>query len=114
MDTIKNICGDFEELNKMIDDKNLRNRMLVYSAKKIAVNPPAEYSVLNPETNSLSPSAKSNGARFNSAKHVIIQIGAIIGKIIIGIGNASIIVCSSSKDLKSSKIINRVKDILTS
>jgi len=31
------------------------------------VNPPPPYSILKPEINSLSPSAKSNGARFLSA-----------------------------------------------
>jgi len=38
--------------------------------KKINANPPAEYSTLNPETNSDSPSAKSNGVRLVSAKQV--------------------------------------------
>jgi len=32
-------------------------------------NPPLLYSVLNPDTSSDSPSAKSNGVRFVSAKH---------------------------------------------
>ena len=34
---------------------------------KIMANPPAPYSVLNPDTSSLSPSEKSNGVRFVSA-----------------------------------------------
>jgi hypothetical protein len=38
-----------------------------YSPKKNIANVIAEYSTLNPETNSDSPSAKSNGARFVSA-----------------------------------------------
>lgn len=42
--------------------------MLAYSAIKIKANPPLLYSVLNPETNSDSPSAKSKGVRFLSAK----------------------------------------------
>jgi len=41
-----------------------------YSAKKIKTNPPEEYSILNPETNSDSPSAVSKGLRFDSAKIV--------------------------------------------
>jgi len=44
-------------------------------------NSPLLYSVLNPETSSDSPSAKSNGVRFVSAKFVInheIIIGVII------------------------------------
>lgn len=38
---------------------------------KIRANSPPLYSTLNPETNSLSPSTKSNGVRLDSAKHVI-------------------------------------------
>lgn len=49
------------------------NRMLQYSAKKIKANPPLLYSTLNPETNSDSPSAKSKGLRFVSAKLEISQ-----------------------------------------
>lgn len=41
--------------------------IIPYSAIKIKANLPLIYSVLNPETNSDSPSAKSNGVRFNSA-----------------------------------------------
>jgi hypothetical protein len=46
----------------------LINKILAYSAKKIKANPPLLYSTLNPETNSDSPSAKSKGVRFVSAK----------------------------------------------
>lgn len=49
-------------------------RMLVYSAIKIRANILALYSVLNPDTSSDSPSAKSNGVRLVSAKFVINQI----------------------------------------
>jgi len=48
--------------------------MLAYSAKKIKANPAAPYSMLNPDTNSDSPSAKSKGARFVSATQVVNQI----------------------------------------
>jgi hypothetical protein len=48
----------------------LINKILEYSAKKIKANPPLLYSTLNPETNSDSPSAKSKGVRFVSAKDV--------------------------------------------
>ena len=44
------------------------NKILAYSAIKIKANPPLLYSELNPETNSDSPSAKSNGVRLVSAK----------------------------------------------
>lgn len=42
--------------------------MLAYSAKKNRANGPAAYSTLNPETSSDSPSVRSNGARFVSAR----------------------------------------------
>lgn len=51
----------------------LINKILAYSAKKINANPPLEYSTLNPDTNSDSPSAKSNGVRLVSAKEEINQ-----------------------------------------
>lgn len=60
----------------------LMSRMFVYSAIKIRANILLLYSVLNPETNSDSPSAKSNGVRFVSARFVVNQI-IIIGGIII-------------------------------
>jgi hypothetical protein len=64
----------------LIDPENstavssLINRMFAYSAIKINANIPALYSTLNPDTNSDSPSAKSNGVRFVSAKLVINHI----------------------------------------
>ena len=54
-------------------------KMEAYSAIKINAKGPALYSVLNPDTSSDSPSAKSNGVRFVSAWIVIIQNNAIIG-----------------------------------
>lgn len=48
-------------------------RILVYSAIKIRANIPLLYSMLNPETNSDSPSAKSNGVRLVSANIVTNQ-----------------------------------------
>lgn len=56
--------------------RSLINKMFVYSAMKIRANILALYSVLNPDTSSDSPSAKSNGVRFVSAKFVINQITA--------------------------------------
>lgn len=53
---------------------SLITRILAYSAIKISANPPALYSTLNPETNSDSPSAKSKGVRFVSAKIEVNQI----------------------------------------
>ena len=50
------------------------NRILEYSAMKIRANPPLLYSVLNPDTSSDSPSAKSKGVRLVSAKQDANQI----------------------------------------
>jgi hypothetical protein len=47
--------------------------ILAYSAKKIRANPPLPYSMLNPETSSDSPSAKSKGVRLVSAREEIYQ-----------------------------------------
>ena len=47
--------------------------IIPYSAIKSTANPPAEYSTLNPETNSDSASTMSNGARFVSARQIVIQ-----------------------------------------
>lgn len=44
------------------------NIMLAYSAKKNRANGPAAYSTLKPETSSDSPSVRSKGARFVSAR----------------------------------------------
>lgn len=54
--------------------KRLITRIFAYSARKINANPAAPYSMLNPETNSDSPSAKSNGARLVSATQVVNHI----------------------------------------
>lgn len=75
-----NSCGGrFSELG-------LRNRIVVsvfisimfaYSARKNKANGPAAYSTLKPETSSDSPSVRSNGARFVSARvemyHIIVS-----------------------------------------
>lgn len=47
--------------------------MFMYSAIKIRANDPLLYSVLNPETSSDSPSAKSKGVRLVSANVVVNQ-----------------------------------------
>ena len=52
----------------------LMNKILEYSAIKIIANLPPLYSVLNPETSSDSPSAKSKGDRFVSHKKITIKI----------------------------------------
>lgn len=51
--------------------------MLVYSAMKNNANGPAAYSTLKPETSSDSPSVRSKGARFVSARVEINHIMAM-------------------------------------
>lgn len=57
--------------------------IFVYSAIKNSAKGPAAYSTLKPETSSDSPSVKSNGARFVSARVEIYHIMAIgqVGRI---------------------------------
>jgi hypothetical protein len=49
----------------------LKKKILPYSAMKINANKPEPYSILKPDTNSDSPSEKSNGVRLVSAIHEI-------------------------------------------
>ena len=64
----------------VLNDKNITLKIilikiiLAYSAIKIKANPTLPYSILNPETNSDSPSAKSKGVRLVSAIQEINQI----------------------------------------
>lgn len=65
-------------------DRSLIIKMFVYSAMKMNANSLLLYSVLNPDTSSDSPSAKSNGVRLVSARLVINQMinrGRIIVRI---------------------------------
>lgn len=57
----------------------LINRIFIYSAINKAANGPPLYSVLNPDTSSDSPSAKSKGVRLVSAKAVVNQTFRITG-----------------------------------
>ena len=69
----------------VLNEKNITLKIslikiiLAYSAIKINANPTLPYSILNPETSSDSPSAKSKGVRLVSATQEINQI-PIIGK----------------------------------
>lgn len=56
-----------ESALKIVVDKAFIIIILVYSAIKNSANGPTVYSTLNPETNSDSPSVKSNWARLVSA-----------------------------------------------
>lgn len=57
-------------------DRVFISRMFAYSAKKNRAKGPPAYSTLKPETNSDSPSVRSNGARFVSARVEIYHIAA--------------------------------------
>lgn len=70
--------GDIIKPKNKNKEIKLRIIMLEYSAKKINANHPPINSTLNPDTNSDSPSAKSKGLRFTSARHLINQIKNII------------------------------------
>jgi len=67
------------ELTNILDNKHPINKILAYSAIKIMANITLPYSILNPETSSDSPSAKSNGVRFVSATEEI-KIMTTIGR----------------------------------
>lgn len=73
--------------------------MLAYSARKNRAKGPAAYSTLNPETSSDSPSVKSKGARFVSAR---VEINHIMAR-----GHAGKIIHKCSCVVIS---VDRVKD----
>jgi len=93
-------------VNKLI------TKMFAYSAIKIRANSPALYSTLNPETSSDSPSAKSNGVRFVSAKLVMNHTIAR-GKNIKRTHEYKCIFVKSIED-KIIRDLRRIRDILTS
>jgi len=111
IDTGRNFCqhkiinlsyryrGNLDRINKKIKNKIknrigymlfknrteviiLKNKIIPYSPTKIKAKGPLEYSVLNPETSSDSPSEKSKGARLHSATQDRYQISRT-GKLII-------------------------------
>lgn len=68
-------------LKNNIEVRILKNKTIPYSPTKIRAKGPLEYSVLNPDTNSDSPSEKSKGARLHSAmqeKYQITKMGSVI------------------------------------
>ena len=86
----------------------------MYSAMKIRAKVLLLYSVLNPDTNSDSPSAKSNGVRFVSAREEINHI-IINGKNRIIIEDLwSITIFVNSIELMQMIDVNIISDILTS
>lgn len=64
---VKVCCELHDGLINKIVDRVFIIRMFEYSARKNMANMPLAYSTLNPETNSDSPSVRSNGVRLVSA-----------------------------------------------
>lgn len=94
--------------------RRLIKRMFIYSAIKIKAKVPLLYSVLKPETSSDSPSAKSKGARFVSAKAVVNQINSLgVRRRRRGVLLVQIMVVKF-RDMKSIIGLRRIKIILTS
>lgn len=97
-----------------MEDNKLIIMMLVYSAMKIRANLPELYSVLNPDTSSDSPSAKSNGVRFVSAKAVENHVrndGRV--RIIIHENCSRLMIDKLNEEIKI-RDPNRIRAILTS
>jgi len=59
--TMSSFKSMFLPPRKRAEESILMTKILAYSAMKMRANPPPLYSTLKPETNSDSPSAKSNG-----------------------------------------------------
>lgn len=68
--------GMWEAPKKREAERVFMKRMLAYSARKNRAKGPPAYSTLNPETSSDSPSVRSKGARFVSARVEIYHIAA--------------------------------------
>lgn len=107
----KSLSGWFCKRSKLeiIDIKMI----FIYSAIKIKVKAIAEYSVLKPETSSLSPSAKSNGVRLVSASRVVNQMNERIGQIR-AMEEEDDIAIWSLNELWMRRIEIRIRAILTS
>lgn len=67
---------EFVDPKNRIIDKAFISRMLEYSARKNRAKGPPVYSTLNPDTSSDSPSVRSKGARFVSARVETYHIAA--------------------------------------
>jgi hypothetical protein len=95
-------------------ESSLIIRILAYSAIKISANIPLLYSTLNPDTSSDSPSAKSKGVRFVSARLVISHINARGETISIVHDSVDDEIIDMSICLWMIKADRRINDILTS
>jgi len=70
------IVGMWEAPRNSVAESVFISRIFAYSAKKNRAKGPPAYSTLKPETSSDSPSVRSNGARFVSARVEIYHIAA--------------------------------------
>lgn len=70
------IVGMWEAPRNRVAESVFMSRILAYSARKKRANGPPAYSTLKPDTNSDSPSVRSNGARFVSARVEMYHIAA--------------------------------------
>jgi len=70
------MVGRWEAPRKRVAERVFIRRILAYSARKNRAKGPPAYSTLKPETNSDSPSVRSKGARFVSARVEIYHIAA--------------------------------------
>lgn len=100
------------EKNRMVN--NLITRMLAYSAMNRRAKVPLLYSVLNPDTSSDSPSAKSKGVRFVSARVVVNQHINSIGNINIGQVVRVFVIFVIVKEVARRRGLRRISAILTS
>lgn len=110
---IRDTTIKFKGEKKSTAVKTLIIKTLEYSAIKIKANKPALYSTLNPETSSASPSGKSNGARFVSAKIEIIQ-GIKRGKKMKLAITLTFLISTKEKDEANKLTVIIIKIILTS
>lgn len=99
---------------KNTDVRRLIIKMLAYSAIKIRANIPPLYSTLNPDTSSDSPSAKSNGVRFVSARLVMNQKMNMMDIIMAGHDNMLIDMIDMSIFLCRMRVVIKIKDMDTS
>lgn len=99
---------------KKIDVNSLIVRMLVYSAIKMRAKLPALNSTLKPETSSDSPSERSKGVRFVSAREVINQIINRGGNIKEIEDHWDELIEIKLKDKRIIKALRRMRAILTS
>lgn len=109
------IVGVWEAPMNRVADSVFISRILAYSARKNSAKGPPAYSTLKPETSSDSPSVRSKGARFVSARVETNHIAARgqIGKISHTTSCATLKICKVKPPLKI-MVFNRISPKLTS